>query len=488
VIPFGPWRPDQIGVNLDSLADVNGVYPAPTGYAPVPSLVSLSAALADNSRGASAVFDRQGNAKTFVGTTTKLYRLDTSTTTPSWDDVSRLVGGNYAVPAGTDKWRFLSFGDLAIALQVGDVPQKFDMISGTKFQALGGSPPKARYGAVIGDFVVLASLDTSEFTMHWSGLNDAEEWTPGANSSDTQEMADGGPIKGLVPTLGTAGYVFQSQAIRRMLFQPGSGVIFQFDKIEDARGLLAPESLVQVGTLIFYLADDGFYRLTEAGSVPIGAKEVSDWFFKDVRADMAMAVDGAPDPINQRVLWSYVSKDNATEIPDRVLIYDWALNRFSKADLSIRDLLKWATPGYNLDTLDAVGPLDSLLYSLDSPIWVAGRQVVGAIDVADTLSVLAGAPLEARLETNDFMLEGARTEVAGLTPVIDAETITARISVRERMSASVTWSDETAIEDTGVIPFHHTGRFTRARVTVAAGQSWTIAQGLVTETSDAGSR
>lgn len=489
MIPFGPWLPDHQGINLGSLADVKNVFPTAQGYRPVPALVASSVALPGEARGGALVYNRDGAGLTFVGTATKLYRLDQAALPASWVDVTRLVGGNYNLPAGAEKWRYTTFGDITIATQVGDFPQKYNMVSGTRFEALGGSPPKARYVAVVADFVVLASLDASDFVIHWSGLNNAEQWTPGVNSSDTQEMPDGGPIRGIVSALGTAGYIFQAQAVRRMLFQPGSPTIFQIDKIEDARGLLAPESLVQIGTLIFYLADDGFYQLTEAGSIPIGTKEISEWFFTDVRADMAGSVDGAADPINQRVLWSYVSRDNATEIPDRVLVYDWALKRFSKVDASIRDLLKWATPGYNLDTLDLIGPLDDLLYSLDSPVWVQGRQVVGVIDSDGKLAVFAGTPMEARFETNDFQIvEGGRTEVAGLAPIIDADVISGRVGVRERLHQSIVWTDERFVEATGTIPFHTSGRFIRARLTVPAGQTWSFAQSIQEVPSEAGSR
>lgn len=488
MIPFYPWRPDHKGINLESLADVNNVFPAPTGYLPMPGLSAVSEALSGEPRGAAAIANSAGEAKTFVGTTTKLFRLDAVTLPASWEDVSRTSGGAYAVPS-EQKWRFASFGDLAIATQVGDVPQKYNLISATDFSALGGTPPKARYVAVVADFVVLAALENNEFRIHWSGLNDAEFWTAGSQSSDTQDMPDGGPIRGLIGALGVAGYIFQASAIRRMLFQPGSPTIFQIDKIEDARGLLSPESLVQVGALIFYLAEDGFYQLTDGGSIPLGAKEISDFFVRDVRSDKTLAVDGAADPINQRVIWSYVSKDNATEIPDRVIVYDWAQKEWSKGDVEARDVLKYVSPGYTLDSLDVVDDLDALLYSLDSPIWAVGRQIVGAIDADGKLAVFSGENLEARFETNDFQIvEGSRTEVMGLAPIIDAESVTARVGTRERLHETHTWSEETVIEDTGVIPFHHSGRYVRARVTVPAGETWTFAQGVQETPSEAGSR
>lgn len=486
MIPFGPWRPDVRGVNTTDIHDVTNVLPAAIGFQPCPSLAPIGAAVGGDVAGSATLFGETGNALTFAGTSTKLYKLGT---TPSigWTDVSRTSGGNYALAAG-DKWHFTTFGNLGIATNITDAAQKIVLDdTGLNFTALGGSPPRASYIATVGDFVVLAALSDNARAMQWSAINNAEGWTLGTGSSDRQEFPDGGSIKGL--TSGRVGYVFQSTSVREMVFAPGSPEIFQFRQVEVERGLVAPDSLVQVGDLIFFLAQDGFYRMSGGITTPIGAKKVNEWFFLHARADRLLFVDAAADPLNQRVYWAFVSTSNGTsDIPDKVLCYDWALDAWSKCDISIRDLMKFVSPGYNLDTLDSVANLDALPFSLDHPIWGQGNTVVGAFTAGNQLASLSGAPLAAVLETADFQpVPGRRAFVSGFSPLIDASTITARIGGRERLGDTTLWSSDNGLESTGVIPAHVESRYLRARVAIPS-QTWTFAQGLEPEIGDGGTR
>jgi hypothetical protein len=114
----------------------------------------------------------------------------------------------------------------------------------------------------------------------WPAIDDPTNWpTPGTSAaaavqSDYQDLVgDAGWVQGIVGNLGTAdGAVFQERAVIRMQYV-GPPAIFAFSTAEGVRGTPAPGSLVQVGNLVYYLGEDGFYVFDGSQSMPIGFAE-----------------------------------------------------------------------------------------------------------------------------------------------------------------------------------------------------------------------
>ena len=100
-----------------------------------------------------------------------------------------------SIPAG-DQWQFAQFNNFVFAVQINATPQVFDLTSSTAFADLAGSPPQARYIAVVNRFVVLSGLGSSTpYRIQWSGHNATTTWTSGVNSSDFQDLPDGGTVR-----------------------------------------------------------------------------------------------------------------------------------------------------------------------------------------------------------------------------------------------------------------------------------------------------
>jgi hypothetical protein len=78
--------------------------------------------------------------------------------------------GDYtSIPAG-DQWQFAQFNNFVFAVQINTAPQVFDLTSSTAFADLAGSPPQARYIAVVNRFVFLSGLGSSTpYRITWSG-------------------------------------------------------------------------------------------------------------------------------------------------------------------------------------------------------------------------------------------------------------------------------------------------------------------------------
>lgn len=519
-IPFGPWRPDSVKLGAPFTVDAVNVYPAPNGFMPVPSAVPVTSAvgttrildragdtIVDRSGaevssdresttasvvGAATVRNKEGVSKTFIGTTTKLYRMDTAST---FADASRSAGGAYSVAAG-DRWQFVQFGALALASNGTDPPQKFDIeaTSGAfLFEALGGSPPVAKYIAVIADRIVLGYLtvgsDVYGNQIHWSGLANAEQWTVGTDGSDTQPFYTGGPVTGIVG--GEIGYVFQRTKIRRMTPTPGSDVIFQIDETETERGCIAPYSIVEVGADVYFLGGDGFYKLSKGAgqATTIDETKVRQWWLADVRPGEDVNVIGTADQTRRVIMWAYISRNNSTAIPDRVMIYNWGTQEWSRANMTVTSWVNAIGTSYTLDSLDSVSDLDSLPYSLDSTYWTGSTGAVGVIGSDLRLSVLAGEPMAATIETMDAKLPGTRTTyVSGVIPEVDTVDATVSLGIAERHGDSVVWDLASGVEDNGICPQHIESRYIRAKLEMPSGSSWSLAQGLDIVTGDAGAR
>lgn len=465
-LPFGPWHPDLAGVNVKACRRANNCLPAANGYLPLraPSPLSVSGLDAD-CLGAAVVFDDDGDVFTFAGDTTKLYRLNTSN---AWDNVSR--AGGYLTGSG-ERWRFGMAGGLVIAVTFSEAPQKYLLNTSTAFTALGGVPPQARYIATVRDFVVLGGLFGDERTIHWSGLANPEHWTPGVQSCDIQTFQDGGPVRGIIG--GETGYVMQAEKIQRMTFVPGSPGIFQFDEVEGGRGLIAPDSLVRIGNRAYYLASDGFYEfsLGAAASKPLGVGKWARWFIEDIKSGSELTVVGGLSPVGRYVVWAYNSTDNPTTSLNRLLIYDWTLDEATTVELTVTALAQILTQGVTLDSMDSYGTMESLPFSLDSPAWRGGSNLLGLFGTDRRLATFGGAALPAEFITNDLELPN-RLTMKGLRPHINTRSITAQVATREAEGDPITWGPSEVMEDTGVISTWASGWLARLKLAVADGADW----------------
>lgn len=480
--PFGHFRPDAESINAQLCVDAQNVYPSIQGFKPFKGPSSISTALDGRCRGAVSVIVADGSSESFAGDGTKLYQLGSGAT---WADVTR-SGDPYATALG-ERWRFDTFGDLLLATNFTDEPQKFDMTSSTEFEDLGGSPPKARYIAVIREFVFLGCLFGDELAVQWCSIGDAEEWTPGTNSGDKQVFPSGGPVRGLIG--GESGYIFQDQKITRATYAPGTDYVFQFDEVEGGRGLKAPGSLVRLAREAFYFAGDNFYKLDlgSGSSQPIGIGKWAKWFVNDLRAGTENEIIGAVDPRNSVVMWAYISRNNSTTTPDRILLYDWTIDEATYANVDVEELSQWLSLGVTLDAMNDYGTLDDLPYSLDSPFWRGGRQLLGLFGTDHKLAYLQGNNLQAQIETTDGSV-GQRVLITGLRPQADTTTAITALAMTERDGDVPAFTPYEAQEDTGVCPQWQSGNLARARIQIPAAANWTFLKGLETVTKRAGKR
>jgi len=486
-VPFGEWLPDQ-PEHLNPGANVaKNVYYALQGYKPFKSLVAYSSnTISSNARGAGSFRDNTNTVYNFVATNTNIYQLDSGTFTSR---KSSLTGGN------TDFWTFTQFGNYVIASNGVDTPQYYLMGTSTNFANLSaiatdGTPPLFRVSGVIRDFLVVGNISGATNRIQWSGINDISTWTEGSKSADYQDLpGSGGKVVGI--TSGEVGYVFRQNQIIRMDYV-GGATVFRLSVISPNRGAVYGKTICQDNRRVFFYADDGFFQIDGDNVIAIGAEKVNRFFENNINKAYTDRIVAAVDPFNQLALWLYPSvnnTNNTTGICDRILIYNYATQKWSLAEANASQIFSQFVGAYTVELMDIISTnLEDINIALDTDFWSGGQLYLGAIDSNYKAAIFSGNQLEAEIETSELeIFPGNRANITGIRPVVDAEA-TVTIKTRERLADDEVESSSSTMTNSGLNPVRKSGRYVRANVKIASGTEWNHAQGVDFVASRAGYR
>lgn len=474
-IPFGDFRPDVADLNTQYARVALNVVPHSDGYAPFGYLFPYSSALGAKCFGAFQATRTNGTKATFAGTSSGLFLLDN--TFLSWSDVSK--GGGYSLPSSNYQWQFAQFNDIVIAVQPGNAPQAYTLSSSSVFADLAGSPPTAAYVAVVNRFLVLSGLASPNVTrIQWSGLDDVTNWTSGVNSSDFQDLPDGGVVRGIAG--GEFGVIMQDTAIRRLTYQPGTPLVFSLERIAGGEGIFGPCTLTTAGDRIFYCSTQGFHMLLPGGyPTPIGKERVDKTILGSVSVTGSLTGEldtnymrmflGSYDPQSSKVMFSFRSNGSAaaTDCFDTIYCYDWLLDRWSKAAITGEYMLPFAT-GAGAGT---------------------AQPILGIFDSSHKLNYRI-KNAEATLETPEQGLPNSRMTIRGLRPLTDATAPFASVIYRDTQQASTTTTSESQPNTTtGLCPQLINTRYARAKVRIPIDNAtFTYASGVEADFIPLGNR
>lgn len=484
LIPLADYRPDVSDLNGSYTSSVLNVLCADGSYIPAAAFAPLTSALPDPQLGCLSVRALNGDIMFFAGTEDKLYLLDN--TTLDFEDVSQ-AATTYAATSEAP-WSMAAFGNFVIAVNQNDDPQVYEIGVDTEFRDLGGSPPRAGIVRIWGDFVALMRLTGNPNRVQWSGLNDAEFWTPGSSNSDYQDFPDGGSVQG--SSEATNPIVFLQTAIQRGTFVPGSIEVFTFQKIHEKRGAKSPYSIATRGAYAFYCDEGGFFQISPDGALTsIGFEKVDRTVFKRLQASSISRIAGVVDPFYSRVYWAV---DYAgTGVYDQILVYDWNLTKWTPIEVSVTGIFPFATTGYTLEALDTISSsLDDLPFSLDSKAWQGGAPILGAFDTDNKLGAFLGDNLEAIVTTQEFGdTAGGVTRTTRIYPVVDTDQVFVSIGHRFRRSDVPVWmSEQSPSYNTGQVRKRSRSRFHRFRTRIPENTEWSHMQGVDVDFTPAGSR
>ncbi len=481
IIEFADHTPDM--PQLASGGNHKNAIPYIKSYKKFARLEAYSDALGAYCRGAFASINSEGAISIYAGDATKLYRLNGM----SFADVSSAT----YTGQGDDMWEFAQFNSKLIATNFADVMQIATIGSGS-FAALSGTPPKARHIGIVREFVVVGNTNDSDgnvpYKVRWAGIGDETAWTISATTQADQQMlrGDDGWVQAIVG--GEYGVIFKERSIYRMTYV-GSPVVFQFDKLEDSRGLLCPRGWIKVGGLIFYISSDGFYVLAGSQSVPIGANRVDKTFIADLDETYLYRVTCCVLPQDKVVIFSYPGSGSTDGTPNRILMYNWESKKWCPAEFNHELVFRAISIGVTLDGLDSFfASLDSTTPSLDSKVWMGGALQAAAFDTDHKLSYFTGAALDATFETGETsVFDGQRADVQEVRALVDGGTHTVQMGTRETQAASVAWGSVATENGSGLCPVRSNSKYHRVRVNVTG--EFTDAVGAeITKAQPAGER
>jgi hypothetical protein len=243
-----------------------------------------------------------------------------------------------------------------------------------------------------------------------------------------------------------------------------------------------PGSVCNVGHSVFFLADDGFYMFDGEQSVPIGAEKVNRFFLEDWDGAYAKNMSASADPLRQIIVWSYASTAATSGQPDKLIIYNYALNKWSTASLAVNLVAPIYTAGYTLEGLDAAfGSLDVLPASLDGAIYRGGEFLFAAAK-DKKIQAFTGNTLSATIETAEFEgQKGSFSLVRNIVPYVTlresgSATVTAQVSSRNRQIDTYTFGSASSINSDNLIPVRSNGRYHKVRLNLSG--EWKKAQGI----------
>lgn len=501
IVPAAEFMPDMPDVPAGASTDTafNVVPLTPVSYGPLPSFAAYSTALNARCQGAISVTDTSGNARVFAGTSSKLYRMTSASTTPA--DVSK-VGGYTTSASGF--WDSTIFGSRVIFTNFTDAPQSYVEGSSALFADLigtGTTDLKAKCVATVKDWVVFGNTTDGTFgnqpqRVWWTNINDPTTVpTPGTTAaftglSDYQDIpGQHGALQRIAGNLGTSNAgVFFERGVWRMI-QAGLPDIFDFVPADGARGLVAPGAMTQLGGIAYLRSADGFYAFDGSEMVPIGKGKVDQFFKNDFQPNYLDRISAAADPTTGLIAFAYPGMGSTAGQCNRILFYAPWLNRWAATEanaVTIECLLRGATFGVSLDNLNSYGTIDTLPYTLDSPVWSGGLSVLSAFDTTHKFGYFNGPNMAAKVDTSDFeMFAGQQSVVNRVRPLVDSTGATIASCGRDTISAMPSYSTANAQEANGSVAVRSRGRYHRFRTATASGASFTHIGGVDVEDAQA---
>lgn len=466
-IQFGEWLPDLPAYMNPGALIARNVIPQLQSYRGLNSLSAFTNALGNVCLGSFWARDENQFVVNFCGDQDALYKLDGGIT---WNDVS-----GPTAPYTATNWEFTQFGNRVLATNKNEVIQKFDIGVDTNFSDLAGSPPQAQRIATVRDFVFTGDIDQlGPNFIQWSAYNNTELWQPSLSTqSDFQEIfGRGGKVQRIVP--GEYATIFLEQSIFRADYA-GPPVIFQIDEVERKKGTPAPNSVVWSGGLVWYYGWDGFYVFDGRRSQEISANRVSNFFAQDASTDALDSMRAVVDRRNRLVIWAYRTS-TSEPINNKLIIYNWAADKWSFAEVDTQIIEEYVSPGFLLDELDVPlpGGIDVDSIGVDSDEFEGGDLTVQAFNSSNEAATFSGVPLTATIDTKEVSgPNNSRMFTNSVRPLIEANgtpTISVEVGSRNRLQDNPTFTIPKTLNNiNGEASVRVNSRYQRYRVNIENG-------------------
>lgn len=477
-IEFGDWAPDVPEFNNAGTTEALNVIPGDKCFIPFPQHnPEVSGVAADTVRGAIAVNDIHDIVQLYVGTIGGVYTK---------------LGGvftNILVAPTSDlySWKFIRVNEQMVGVHPEVLPQRTPVDTTTAMVTVGGNPPRAGCGAQVGDFLMLGNLydDPDDFhnafpsRIRWGGFNNIDmPWiSDPATQADFQDMPpEGGQVVAISGR--EVGTIFQARMISRATYR-GPPEIFDIVQVEDKRGAISRDCLIDVGAFLFFIADDGFFIWNGTNSTPIGDDRVNRYFFNRLQYSQRAKICGAVDFVTGSVMWAFPT--SVTGILDEIIIYSYRENKWSHSIQTLEFLFDSAASNITLDEL--LDPLETYPESFDSGFYRnGGRARIAAFNMDHTYGLFTGLPMAATIDTGEFTgPDGRRAFVNNVRPLVDvsAPVMNVQVATRDQFIGQPLIFGTPAFQELdGQCPVIEDARYMRFRTNIPADVIWKHAMGV----------
>ena len=473
-LEFTEWKPD-LPDTAGSLNDAKNVYPVGIGYSALPSAAEYSTPASEN---LNSVFAAKFGTtiEVFAGSATEIFKLNLATL----DLTSVSKAGGYS---GDGVWKFEQFGEVVLACNGTEKIQAWTIGTSTAFADVAAAAPAPKDIAIVRDFVFAGSMSVGdEFNkVQWSDINDETDWVSSSTSqSDYQIIPDGGNIQAI--TGGEFGLIFSENSVTRASYI-GSPLFFQMDTISNGQGCLEGNSVINYGNLSFWLSDDGWYSSNGEIVTNIGLEKVDRFFFERADITKLNTISVAIDPVKNLVIWNYRDVDGNR----RLIIYNWQLQKWSRAETTSDSVGTIATLGESLETLEsALGytDIDTMPASLDTRLYIGGKFLFAGTQ-ENKIITFTGTAITPQLITTD--VEVGYNSVATLArPQIDNGTAQVAVASRRELDDNIEFGAFVPATTEGRCSLRSAGRYHRFNVQPTG--NWTTAMAVDVELKPQGNR
>ncbi|WP_420140144.1 hypothetical protein [Sphingomonas sp.] len=454
---------DQPAFQNQGLTVCDGVYAIANGFAPMPAFSPLgNGTLAGPAIGASA-YRVASTVYLFAGTATDIYRYQTGGFT------SLISGLSTAQGIGL---RFQQYSNLMLATNGIDPIKKFDPGSPTTFTNLGGTPPTARYMAVVRGFLVIGYAAGDALRVAWSDNGVPTTWTPGTGEAGFYIQPSGGDITGVVG--GEFGLVFQESRILRMSYT-ADDTIWQFDEIASDIGCIAPNSIATHGRITYFLSNRGFMMTDGASVTPVGAEKIDRTFLSLLSRTYLSNMSAVIDPKNSL----YIVMLPSAAPPTTAYVLNYALNKWTTAQITAELLFSALSQGVTLEDLDAIYTyLEAIPISLDDPSFRGGYPLLLLFDASNQLGSLSGPPVKATFVDGQSELNpGIKTRIRTIRLLGDTPTATVTVLGSNTLSQSMAPTSYSTHQASGVYKVRENWNYTQIMIEIPAGTQYSFMQG-----------
>lgn len=393
-----------------------------------------------------------GQYYNFVGTSSKLYRFNKTTIT----DITRTTG-DYT----SNYWSFAEYGNWIIATNYADDVQVLKGYAAANFQALGGSPPRAKFCVVNNSHLVLGFLNEAGVTypkkIRWSARENPEDWTPSLiTGAGSQNLPD---IIGNITGLGNFGenFIIASENSISIAYFTGTKYTFDFqiNAIKNI-GCFYPQSFISIGSMVFFWGKDSIYMFD--GQIHDIGRNVRNTIINNISIQHSHRINVAHDKEKKLIIWAYPTA-SSTGVPDRLLFYNYDEDRWSYGSVSVESIFMGAIGGIFINDLTA-SIINQTNILINSNYWLNKNIVPIVGDTDGTVKTFNGSQLTSELESGEFASEPSVITVTKAYIPIYNLTGTGQVIIKHRKSTLDTQSSSSAssIKSDGRVDLRTTDR------------------------------